>query len=77
MTWTDERLDDLSRRMDLGFERVDRDIRDLKRDVADLRTEFRTELRAEIGDLRSTMNRFGTGMIIALAGVIAAQLLGG
>jgi hypothetical protein len=28
--WTDERLDDLSRRMDAGFDRVDRDIRDLR-----------------------------------------------
>ena len=28
--WTDERLDDLSKRMDAGFERVDRDIRDLR-----------------------------------------------
>jgi hypothetical protein len=28
--WTDERLDDLARRMDAGFERVDREIRDLR-----------------------------------------------
>ncbi len=28
--WTDERLDDLARKMDAGFERVDRDIRDLR-----------------------------------------------
>jgi hypothetical protein len=28
-TWTDERLDDLSRRMDNGFNRVDEDLRDL------------------------------------------------
>ena len=28
--WTDERLDDLAQRMDAGFERVDRDIRDLR-----------------------------------------------
>ena len=28
--WTDERLDDLSTRMDAGFERVDRDIRELR-----------------------------------------------
>ncbi len=31
--WTDERLDDLSTRMDRGFDRVDRDIRELKTDV--------------------------------------------
>ena len=28
--WTDGRLDDLSRRMDAGFERVDRDMRELR-----------------------------------------------
>jgi hypothetical protein len=36
--WTDERLDDLSNRMDAGFERVDRDIRELRTDLCDLRT---------------------------------------
>jgi len=30
MTWTDERFDDLSRRMDAGFARVDADIRELR-----------------------------------------------
>jgi hypothetical protein len=28
--WTDERLDDLAQKVDAGFERVDRDIRDLR-----------------------------------------------
>ena len=28
-TWTDERLDDLSRRMETGFDRVHQDLRDL------------------------------------------------
>ena len=28
--WTDERLDDLAQKMDAGFDRVDRDIRDLR-----------------------------------------------
>jgi hypothetical protein len=30
VAWTDERLDDLARRMDAGFERLDREIRDLR-----------------------------------------------
>ena len=30
VTWTDERLDDLSRRMDAGFARVDSELRDLR-----------------------------------------------
>ncbi|HEU4705943.1 MAG TPA: hypothetical protein VFS64_02010 [Solirubrobacterales bacterium] len=28
--WTDERLDDLAKKMDDGFSRLDRDIRDLR-----------------------------------------------
>jgi hypothetical protein len=28
--WTDERLNDLAQKMDAGFERLDRDIRDLR-----------------------------------------------
>ena len=49
--WTDERLDDLTERMDRGFDRVDRDLRGLRtemdtrfervdRDVHDLRNEM-------------------------------------
>jgi hypothetical protein len=29
--WTDERLDDLSRRVDAGFDRLDHDVRELRR----------------------------------------------
>jgi hypothetical protein len=66
MAWTDERLDDLSRRMDAGFARVDADIR-----------ELRAELRAEIGGLRLTLLRVGGGIMIGLVGVIAAVLARG
>jgi hypothetical protein len=30
MMWSDERLNELSRKVDAGFNRVDRDIRDLR-----------------------------------------------
>ena len=36
--WTDERLADMSRRMDAGFQRVDDDIRELRTDMRDMRT---------------------------------------
>lgn len=60
--WTDERLDDLSRRVDAGFQRVDADIR---------------ELRGDIGALRVTLLRVGGGMMAGLVGVIAAVLVNG
>jgi hypothetical protein len=33
LAWTDERLDDLATRMDAGFDRVERDLRDLRVDM--------------------------------------------
>ena len=54
MAWTDERLDDMSRRMDAGFERLDRNFR-----------ELRIELK-EIKELRTHMNRVGGGIIVGL-----------
>jgi hypothetical protein len=70
VAWTDERLDDLSGRMDLGFDRVDRDIRDLR---GEMNAGF-ADLRGEINALRSLMLRVGGGI---MASVVAAALLGG
>jgi hypothetical protein len=69
-TWTDERLDDLSRRMDQGFERVDRDLRDMR---GEMRGEIR-DVRGDVAELRVLIYRFGTGIIGAIA--IAALLHG-
>ncbi len=35
--WTDERLDDLSNRMDAGFTRVDQEMRELRADMREMR----------------------------------------
>jgi hypothetical protein len=59
VAWTDERLDDLARRVDFGFDRVDRDIR---------------ELRGVIESLRTTLLRVGGGLMVGLIGAIAAVL---
>jgi hypothetical protein len=56
-TWTDECLDDLARRMDAGFDRVYRDIHDL---------------RADIQAMNQTMVRMGGGMLIGFISVLAA-----
>ncbi len=75
--WSDERLDDLSTRMDAGFARVDADIRELRRAVLDQGVE----LRGEIAALRVTMIRVGGAMVGAMLagflGVVAAVLAGG
>jgi hypothetical protein len=64
--WTDQRLDDLAEGMRSGFDRVDRDIRDL-------RSEMREEFRA----LHALLYRIGGGIIFGLIGVIAAILARG
>ena len=60
-TWTDERLDDLSRRVDQGFARVDADLR---------------ALNARFDDLQRTLLHVGGGLIaaifVAVIGLIAA-----
>jgi hypothetical protein len=60
-TWTDDRMDDLARRMDAGFAQVDArfaqvhaDIRALQADVKEAAT--RQELKAAVAELRSEMN---------------------
>ena len=64
--WSDERLDDLSRRIDAGFERMDRDIRDL-----------RFDLGAQIEGLRQMTLRVGGGMLLGFISVLAAILARG
>jgi hypothetical protein len=36
--WTDQRLDDLARKMDEGFKRLDGDVRELRADMREMRT---------------------------------------
>ncbi len=68
--WTDERLDDLNnrvddlaRRMDAGFDRVHDELRDL-----------RSEMNSRFDSLQRTMIQFGGLLIAALIGLIATQL---
>jgi hypothetical protein len=58
-TWTDDRMDDLCKRVDDGFAQVHGDIKDVRRELGSTREELRAEiglvreeLRGEIGSLR-------------------------
>jgi hypothetical protein len=62
-------MDDLSRRVDAGFERVDRDIRELRTEMG--------AVRADVNGLRTEMMRFGAGLFVTMLAVIATSLLGG
>ena len=90
-TWTDERLDDLARRMDDGFARVAADIRELRAElrsgidtvrveIGGLRTDLGGEIssvRDELAAFRLTLLRVGGGIIVGLVGVIGTVLIGG
>lgn len=59
--WTDERLDDLNKKVDIGFARVDTDIRDLRR-----------EMNARF----DAMNRnFVAGLIAVVVAVVGSSAL--
>jgi hypothetical protein len=67
--WTDERLDDLSRRMDRGFDRVDADLRAVngRLDAMSSRLDgFQQSLDA----LQRTMLQVGVGLVGALLAVM-------
>jgi hypothetical protein len=73
--WTDDRLDDLANRMDRGFDRVDKNIRELR---ADTKSEFQA-LDSRLEGIQKTMAQAAIGMsaafaagFAALAGLIAA-----
>ena len=66
-TWTDERLDDLARRMDSGFNRVDEDLRSLRGDLG-ARID---RVDARLDALQRTILQVGGGTIAA---ILAAAL---
>jgi hypothetical protein len=83
--WTDERLDDLARRVDAGFERVDADIRDLRTEVREQGAQIRSEIKTEAGlvcgkvgsirtDLGAEIGLLRGSMIRVGGGMLIAQL---
>jgi uncharacterized coiled-coil DUF342 family protein len=83
--WTDERLDDLSRRVDKGFERLDEDIREVRGEIRDLRAEmkagfervddefreFRAEMNARLDSMQRTMI---IGFVTLFASIVASVI---
>lgn len=75
--WSDDRLDDLNRRVENGFNRVDTDIRELR---SEMNSRFdRVDARFDAIDKRfDAMQRLmiqgGAVVIAALIGLIATQI---
>jgi hypothetical protein len=63
-TWTDERLDDLSRRIDSGFNRVDGDLR-----------ELRSAMNTRFDALHGLMIQLTVGMLIAVVATLVSVVV--
>jgi hypothetical protein len=67
-SWTDERLDDLTKRIDVGFA-------DTKAQVADTKAEMRAgfgRIDGEIKELRREMNAMNRNMFAGFIAILAA-----
>ncbi|MBA3865146.1 MAG: hypothetical protein H0X42_02170 [Solirubrobacterales bacterium] len=61
--WTDERMDDLTVRVDRGFERVDADFR-----------ELRAEMHARFNAVDARFDAMQRTMILGFAGIVASVI---
>ena len=73
-TWTDERLDDLSRRMDDGFQRVDSEIRELRGEMHSEFAGLRSEMNARFDTMQRTMIGVMGSILVAFAGLFISHL---
>ena len=64
--WTDERLDDLNKKVDHGFARLDGDIRELRKDLKSLHSEMNARF--------DTVNRnMIAGFFVIVAAIIGSN----
>jgi uncharacterized coiled-coil DUF342 family protein len=84
--WTDERLDELNKKVDDGFARVENDIRELrsemKSEIGGLRSELKSEMKSQGDGLRNEMRELNARFdslnrtLIGGAAAIVAALIG-
>lgn len=79
--WTDERLDDLNRKVDYGFDRIDADLRvqrtETKSELTALRGEMNERFKgldSRIDGLQRTLILSNGAIVAALIGLIATQI---
>jgi hypothetical protein len=74
--WTDERLDDLAKRVDKGFDEVKGEIREVKGEVREVKGEVR-ELRSEVNVRFDSMQRtMIIGFVTLFASIVASVIAG-
>jgi hypothetical protein len=76
--WTDERLDDLSARMDKGFDEVKGEVSEVKAEVHELRKEMNSRfisMDARFDALQRTMVLGVVGMSASIVGALLTTQL--
>jgi chaperonin cofactor prefoldin len=77
--WTDERLDDLNKKVDAGFARLDKRIDRLDEDIKDLRREINARfdhMNDSISARFDALQRNQTaGLFVVVAAVIGSNVL--
>jgi hypothetical protein len=61
-TWTDERLDDLSKKVDDGFARLDGDIREVREEIKSQGDSLRAEIKNQGDSLRGEIKNQGDSL---------------
>ena len=81
--WTDERLDDLNKRVDEGFKETREEFRAVKAEMREefslVRSEMRSEfkgMRTEMAEVRSEVNALARVVMQLAFGLIGAMLVG-
>ncbi len=76
-SWTDDRLDDLARRMDAGFASVDAELKVVRGEVAAQGSELRQAITAQGSELRRAITAQGSelrGELAERAGELREEL---
>ena len=76
-TWTDDRLDDLSRRTEKGFDEVKQEFKAVRGEIKELgrhTDEGFKEVKGEVKELRQELHRLNSSLLVGSIGVIGTLL---
>lgn len=72
--WTDERLDDLNKKVDDGFEKVDRRFAEAKAETGERFDRLETRMDAQFSELTQRFDRMQHGLFAAAVALCVALI---